>query len=160
MLFRSNITNTVWNSFPDNGPATGRTLEGGDAFYWPKIWLCDGADVQSNRLLNVIDEFVSYGVPRAYFKDFTFAGGANKWDSNGTPNWDGAILYSYVPADVVVGTDWLGQPIYGSAWDNVVFGGNRSAGYEDSVDSGNPEDYMLYVFSNDPRKNNVGWWWL
>jgi hypothetical protein len=136
----------------------GATLEGGDAFYWPELWFCSSTERQSRTLSNVINELVSYGVPREYFVDFTFSGGENQWDSNGTPNYDGAILYAYIPADTIVFTDWLGQPIYGSAFDNVVVGANRNGNYEDYVDSGYPEDYMLLVLSNDPRKNNAGWW--
>lgn len=137
----------------------GATLDSGASFYWPNLWICGPSNnLGINNLSNVINEMVSYGVPREYFVDFTFTGGVNEWDSNGTPNYDGAILYSYIPADIIIGTDWLGQPIYGSSFDNVVFGGNQNGGYKDSVDSGYPEDYMLLVFSNDPRKNNAGWW--
>ena len=137
---------------------TGSSLEGGDAFYWPNLWVCDNQLVD-RKLSSVINEFVSYGVPRDYFVDFTFSGGETEWDAEGTPNYDGAIFYTYIPATVFIGTDWLNRPIYGSDWDGLVIGGNQNGGYEDSVDTGYPEDYALFVVSNDPRKDNA-WWWF
>lgn len=152
------IANVGWNSFPDYTANVGTTfIDDGVYFKWPELWACSGGAFQD--LSVVINELVSYGVPRVYFKDFTFHGGETEWDSSGTANWDGAILYSYVPANIVTFVDWMGQPVYGSAFDNKVFGGNWGGGQTVSVDTGNPEDYMIYVFSNDPRKNNVGWWW-
>lgn len=151
------IANVSWNAFPNNLPNSGNTLDGGDSFYWPELWPCGGANFP--KVEDVIDEFVSYGVPREYFQDFTFSGGETEWDTNGQPNWgSGCILYSFVPADVQVGTNGAGMPVYGSDMDGKVFGGNRYAGYMDVVDSGFAEDYMIYVLSNDPRKNNQGWW--
>jgi hypothetical protein len=153
------IAAVEWDQYPKNSPEgyTGATLEGGAAFYWPELWFCSGYG-QGRDLSTVINEMVSYGVPREYFVDFTFSGGVDEWDSNGEPNYDGAILYSYIPANVILDIDWLGQPVYGSSLDNVVIGANQSGGYEDSVDSGYPEDYMLVVATNDPRKDNAGWW--
>lgn len=148
------LANTSWNAFPDNIPGTG-PAEG--VFIMPNLWPCTGGNFA--KLDDVIAELVSYGVPAAYFKDFTFHGGANEWDANGTANWDGCILYSYIPANVVVTVDAQGVPVYGSDMAGRVFGSEQNAGNEVSTNTGNPEDYMLYVFSNDPRKNNVGWWW-
>ena len=152
------IPNVGWNSFPDYTPNAGHTFVDGDPYFvWPDLWACTNGS-QFKDVADVINEFVSYGVPRAYFKDMTFHGGANEW-TPGTANWDGCILYSYIPANIVITNDWLGNPVYGSAFNNKVFGGNYSAGATSSVDTGSPETYMIYVFSNDPRKNNVGWWW-
>lgn len=139
-------------------PTTGHALEDGPRlFTWPELWPCNGGVF--SKVEDVIAEFVSYGVPANYFKDFTFSGGENEWDSvEGQPNWDGAILYSYIPANVSIGTNGSGAPLYGSDMDGKVIGGNHSFGYQQEVDSGHPEDYMLIVFSNDPRKNNAGWW--
>ena len=148
-----------WNNFPNYTPNAGHTFVDGDPYFiFPDLWACSNGS-QFHDVTDVINELVSYGVPRAYFKDFTFSGGETEWDASGTPNWDGAILYSYIPANIVVTTDYLNTPIFGSAFNNKVFGGNWNGGNTVSVDTGNPEDYMLYVFSNDPRKNNVGWWW-
>lgn len=135
------------------------TGEGGPFFYFPSLWFCDDAGYRQNKLSNVINELVAIGVPSEYLVDFTFSGGENEWDTNGEPNYDGAIFYAYVPADEVIGTDWLNQPIYGSALDGVVWGSESSAGSAVAIDGGNPGPYVLYVFSNDPRKDNV-WWWL
>ena len=153
------IPNMGWNSFPDYTPNAGVTFDDeGQYFVWPDLWACTNGSLFPD-VTEVIDEFVSYGVPRAYFKDFTFSGGETEWDAGGTPNYDGAILYSYIPENIIIYNNYLGTPVYGSAWNNKVFGGNHGAGATTSIDTGNPEDYMLYVFSNDPRKNNVGWWW-
>lgn len=137
---------------------TGDTLEGGGVFFWPELWFCN-TGITDKNLSAVINEFVSYGVPREYFKDMTFNGGVDEWDaSDDDPNWDGCILYTYIPAEIWLGNDWLGRPIYGSDFDNKVIGGNYGGGNESDIDTGYPEDYMLLVASNDPRKNNAEWW--
>lgn len=138
---------------------TGNTLDSGDSFYWPDLWFCTNTERGLRKVKDVINELVSYGVPREYFVDFTFTGGDTPWYSTGsTPNFDGAILYTYIPADEWGFDDWQGTPVYGTAFDGVVLGANQNGGYKDAIDSGHPEDYMLIVGTNDPRKNNAEWW--
>lgn len=144
----------------ENG-LSGQTLEGGGVFYWPAMGICNNSPFTGeNRLSDAIEYFVGLGVPRSYFKDFTFSGGDNAWDAhNGEPNWDGAIWYIYVPAEATFGYDFLGRTVYGSDMAGQIAWGNWPSGYELSVDTGQPEDYSIGVFTNDPRKDNA-WWWF
>lgn len=140
---------------------TGNTLEGGQSFYWPGLGFCNNNGIgYQNDISAVIEHLVGIGVPRAYFKDFTFSGGDNEWDAeNGEPNWDGAIWYIYVPAEETFGYNWLGKTIYGSDLAGQVAWGNWGANDEVAIDTTYPEDYSLAVFTNDYRKNNAWWWW-
>lgn len=140
--------------------ADGNTLEGGQAFYWPAVGFCNNTGYgPQNDIRSVIEYFVGIGVPREYFVDFTFSGGETPWDSNGDPNWDGAIWYVYVDPASVWGVDGSGSPIYGTAAAGQVAWGNWNANQEVSIDTGYPEDYSLVVLTNDPRKDNAYWWW-
>lgn len=154
-----------WNYYPETGDADGatRNIEGTPSFIWPRLWLCNYNDVLdvNNHVSNVINDLVSYGVPRQYLQDFTFSGGETKWDANGgEPNWDsGCIFYVYLNPYTIYTTTWLDQPVFGWQLEGQVFGSNYAAGYEVPSDTGYPEDYMLAVVSNDPRKDNTWWWW-
>lgn len=104
------IDSVLWNYYPETGDADGatRNIEGTPSFTWPRLWLCENQTVDENsKVTNVINEFVSYGVPAEYFKDFTFSGGETKWDPNGEPNWgSGCIFYYYLPPYETFGTTW------------------------------------------------------
>jgi hypothetical protein len=159
------IAATEWNFYPVTETdetntvvySYGKTLEGGDAFYWPALGYCNGVYGEQAKVSHFFDYLRDIGVDPDYLKDFTFSGGETEWDSNGEPNWDGCVFYSYIPEDVVFGETAQGTPIYGSDVDGEIIYGNWATNTEVSID-GSPEDFAVIVFSNDPRKNNAGWW--
>ena len=141
---------------------TGHTLyqgEGDKSFQAPNIGLFSGALPEEAKLENYFDYLREMGVNPEFLKDITFSGGDHEWDHvDGTSNDDGCVLYSYIPADVYVYDTPQGTPVYGSDLDGVIL---TSLGFYtgDLVSiNGIAEDYMVVVFSNDPRKNNNGWW--
>lgn len=135
----------------------GQTLEGGGVFYWPALGYCNGVSGEQAKVTHFLNYLRELGVDPDYLKDFTFSGGETEWDSEGEPNWDGCIFYSYIPADILFGETDQGAPIYGSDVDGEIVYGSWSPGNEVDID-GSPEDFAVIVFSNDPRKNNAGWW--
>lgn len=163
ILDSHSIAATEWNQYPANSPdgLTGNTLTDGSnpAFYWPALGFCNTNAGPVGDVRNVIDYFAEIGVPREYFKDFTFSGGETPWDPNGEPNYDGAIWYLYIPADTYWGTDGSGSPIYGSQVEGQVAWGNWNADDVVAIDSGDPLDYSIVVITNDIRKDNAWWWW-
>ena len=138
---------------------SGQTLEGGGVFYWPALGWCNGVDGEQAKVEHFFTYLRELGVNPAHLKDFTFSGGDNEWDaSEDQPNWDGCVFYSYVPAELYMGQDDQGVPVYGSDVDGQIIYGSWNTGQEVDIATPNPEDFAVIVFSNDPRKDNAGWW--
>ena len=142
-----------------NEPWTGMTLENGEEYYAPRVGLFNNASLEEAKIENYFNYLRLMGVNPSFLADATFSGEVeNEWDESGNYNEDGCVLYSYIPADIYIYDDLQGVPVYGSDLDGVIVSSLAfDAGDILSAD-GVVEDYMVVVFSNDPRKNNAGWW--
>lgn len=138
---------------------TGMVLENGEEYYAPRVGIFNNATLEEAKIENYFNYLRLMGVNPSFLADATFSGEVeNEWDESGTYNEDGCVLYSYIPADVYIYDDPQGVPIYGSDLDGLIASPLAfDAGDVLSAD-GVAEDYMVVVFSNDPRKNNAGWW--
>lgn len=141
---------------------TGHTLyqgEGEKSFYGPQIGLYNYPNLRQAKVTDYLNHLRDMGVDPELLKDLTFSGGENEWDNvEGTSNDDGCILYSYIPAEVFLFLDANEAPVYGSDLDGLIA---YSAGWgsDDLIPvDGVFDDYLVVVFSNDPRKDNEGWW--
>lgn len=138
---------------------TGMVLENGEEFYGPRVGLFDNVSLKEAKLENYFNYLLEMGVNPEFLKDLTFSGGEHEWDNEeGTSNDDGCVLYSYIPADAYVFDRPDGTPVYGSDMDGVIATSLAFAPDDVVTADGIAEDYMVVVFSNDPRKNNSGWW--
>ena len=148
------IALTEWNAYPatDSDPATnilindGRTLDGGDSFYWPAVGLCNTWGVEENRLETIKKEFIACGVPESWLTDAQFTGGANSYDDEaGTYDTNsGRIFYYYLDPAETMGTTAEGVTVYGSTFDNTVIYGSESPDYLGSTSD--KADFYLVVF--------------
>lgn len=138
----------------------GKTLDGGTVFFAPEVGVYNGASPAEAKVENYFNYLREIGVNPDFLKDFTFSGGDTEWDTGGEPNYDGIVLYSYIPADIIVYQNYFtGQFAYGSDFDGCVAWRLGFASSEPlDINSEFVEDFMVVVFSNDPRKNNSGWW--
>lgn len=142
-------------------PWNGHTFSGeGALFYAPRVGLFDGATIEESKVTNYFNYLREIGVDPEILKDMTFVNGEDEWDNvDGDSNYDGIVLYSYIPAEVVLYENAQGNPVYGSDLDGCIL---ASLGFvandELYVGSNNVEDFMVMVVSNDPRKDNQGWW--
>lgn len=154
------IALTEWNEFPTNSANgyTGRTLEGGDAFYWPAVGLCNTWGIQENNLETVKKELIACGVPAQWLTDAQFTGGDHSYDDeNGTYDENsGCIFYYYMQPETTMGYDAVGVPVYGSDFNNIVLYGSQNPDSEG--DTSNKGDFYLVVFqSHTPGIETADW---
>lgn len=139
---------------------SGHTLSGeGDLFIAPRVGIFAGATIEEAKVENYFKYLREIGVDPTILKDMTFVNGEHEWDSTGDSNFDGIVLYSFIPAYVELYKTDEGVPVYGSDLEGCVL---TSLGFNPNdeiyVGSNDVEDFMVMVVSNDPRKNNEGWW--
>lgn len=147
---RVDVINEAW---------TGRTLESGNTFISPRIGLMNGATLQEAKVENYFNYLRELGVNPDFLKDLTFTGGDNEWDHvDGEPNYDGIVLYQYIPAEVATYDTPEGVTIYGSDLNGCILYSTFNTNEPIDSNSEYVEDFMVVVFSNDPRKDNQGWW--
>lgn len=149
---RVDVVNEPWNGHVFSGE--------GALFYAPRVGIFDGATIEESKVTNYFNYLREIGVDPEILKDMTFVNGEDEWDNvEGDSNYDGIVLYSYIPAEVVLYENAQGNPVYGSDLDGCIL---ASLGFvandELYVGSNNVEDFMVMVVSNDPRKDNEGWW--
>ena len=162
------IALTEWNTYPytDADPVTnilindGRTLEGGDAFYWPAVGLCNTWGVNENKLETVKKELIACGVPAAWLTDAQWTGGDHSYDDeNGDYDTNsGRIFYYYVAPGYDFGWDAVGVKAYGADFDGTVIYGSKNPGVEDGNTAGDKNDFYLVVFqSHTPGLETADW---
>ena len=162
------IALTEWNTYPytDADPVTnilindGRTLEGGDAFYWPAVGFCNTGQLEENRLETVKKELIACGVPASWLTDAQWTGGADPYDDE-TGTYDtnsGRIFYYYIEPGNFMGIDAVGVKYYGADFDNTVMYGAEIPNYKSGVIGADKNDFYLVVFqSHTPGLETADW---
>jgi hypothetical protein len=158
-----NIAATQYNDFPGYQPNVRTTYFDGDPIYnYPANGLYDSNSNWANcaTFKSRIEFLRTVGVDPAILKDFTFSGGNNPWDytsEGATPNFDGVVLYSYVPKDAIVYYDpTTAQMITGADLEGKVAWSPDSYWTEDVI--GSWYYHAFVVFSTDPLKNTWNWY--
>jgi hypothetical protein len=154
------IALTEWNEFPTNSANgyTGRTLEGGDAFYWPAVGLCNTWGIEENRFQTVAKELIACGVPAEWLTDAQWTGGDHSYDDeNGTYDTNsGRVFYYYIEPGSDMGYDATGVKYYGADFDGTVMYGSENPNVEGDVAAKN--DFYLVVFqSHTPGLETADW---
>lgn len=140
------------------GNYTGRTLEGGDAFYWPAVGLCNTWGIEENRFQTVAKELIACGVPESWLTDAQWTGGDHSYDDeNGTYDTDsGRVFYYYVEPGYDFGYDSNNVKYYGADFDGTVIYGSDNPGVEGDVAA--KSDFYLVVFqSHTPGLETADW---
>lgn len=158
----------VWSGINPNGTTnyvvtggSGRSYRDGDYFQNPYIAFCDTNDLEELKLKNVKQTLIDCGADPALLVDFTFSGGDSKWDTGGTPNYDGSIFWYYIDPNYEMYTDWLGVKKFGRDFHEVVIYTNYAGGNDVPTEQGGAswDDYAMVVFQcTNPYNNTANWW--
>jgi hypothetical protein len=156
------IALTEWNEFPTNSANgyTGRTLEGGGAFYWPSVGFCNTYGVEENSFQTVAKELIACGVPASWLTDAQWTGGANSYDDE-TGTYDtnsGRIFYYYIDPSTDMGYDANNVKYYGADFDGYVMYGSAGPNYKSGNQSADKNDFYLVVFqTHTPGLETADW---